>query len=49
MAHNYDRNTLFSVDGIVAVITGGGSGLGAVMAHALDVSGRNSRGLRGDH
>ena len=32
-----DRESLFSVEGMVAVITGGGSGLGASMALALDV------------
>ncbi|KAL5327547.1 hypothetical protein ACEPPN_005246 [Leptodophora sp. 'Broadleaf-Isolate-01'] len=30
---------LFSVEGLVAVITGASSGLGEVMAHALDVNG----------
>lgn len=30
---------LFSVKGMVFVITGGGSGIGQMMAHALDVNG----------
>lgn len=30
---------LFSVKGLVAVVTGAGSGLGSMMAHALDVNG----------
>lgn len=36
-----DAASLFSVPGLVAVITGGGSGLGAMMAHALDANGMN--------
>ncbi|KAF2753665.1 short chain dehydrogenase/reductase [Pseudovirgaria hyperparasitica] len=39
MAPNYDATSLFSVKGLVAVITGGGSGLGANVAHALDANG----------
>lgn len=31
-------DSLFSVDGLVVVISGGGSGLGAAMALSLDVS-----------
>jgi NADP-dependent 3-hydroxy acid dehydrogenase YdfG len=34
-----DAASLFSVPGLVAVITGGGSGLGAMMAHAFDTNG----------
>ena len=34
-----DAASLFSVHGLVAVITGGGSGLGAMMARALAVNG----------
>jgi len=34
-----DAAKLFSVEGLVAVITGAGSGLGEIMAHALDVNG----------
>jgi NAD(P)-dependent dehydrogenase (short-subunit alcohol dehydrogenase family) len=34
-----DAASLFSVNGLVAVITGGGSGLGAMMARALAVNG----------
>src|ERR1700753_2919270 len=34
-----DAAGLFSVNGLVAVITGGGSGLGAMMARALAVNG----------
>jgi NAD(P)-dependent dehydrogenase (short-subunit alcohol dehydrogenase family) len=34
-----DANSLFNVNGLVAVITGGGSGLGAMMARALAVNG----------
>ena len=34
-----DAAVLFSVPGLVAVITGGGSGLGAMMAHAFDTNG----------
>ncbi|KAM0715717.1 hypothetical protein Q7P37_009217 [Cladosporium fusiforme] len=36
---NLDAARLFSVKGLVAVITGAGSGLGESMAHALDVNG----------
>jgi NADP-dependent 3-hydroxy acid dehydrogenase YdfG len=36
---NLNTAQLFSVKGLVAVITGAGSGLGEVMAHALDVNG----------
>lgn len=36
---NLDAAQLFSVKGLVAVVTGAGSGLGAYMAHALDVNG----------
>ena len=38
MPRTLDRESLFSVEGTVAVITGGGSGLGAQMALALDAS-----------
>ena len=38
MSQATDRESLFSVEDTVAVITGGGSGLGAQMALALDVS-----------
>lgn len=34
-----DAAELFSVKGLVAVVTGAGSGLGAYMAHALDING----------
>ncbi|TVY92250.1 Short-chain dehydrogenase/reductase [Lachnellula willkommii] len=36
---NFDINNLFGVKGIVAVITGGGSGLGLYVANALDANG----------
>lgn len=36
---NLDTAQLFSVKGLVAVVTGASSGLGEVMAHALDVNG----------
>jgi NADP-dependent 3-hydroxy acid dehydrogenase YdfG len=36
---NLNTAQLFSVKGLVVVITGAGSGLGEVMAHALDVNG----------
>lgn len=36
---NLEAARLFSVKGQVAVVTGAGSGLGEVMAHALDVNG----------
>lgn len=36
---NYDISNLFGVKGIVAVITGGGSGLGLYIAKALDANG----------
>ncbi|KAH7396890.1 short chain dehydrogenase/reductase family [Phaeosphaeria sp. MPI-PUGE-AT-0046c] len=36
---NLEAGKLFSVRGLVCVITGASSGLGAVMAHALDVNG----------
>jgi len=36
---NLDAAQLFSVKGLVAVVTGASSGLGEVMAHALDVNG----------
>ena len=35
MANSYNSSTLFHVKDVVAVITGGGSGLGAVAAHTL--------------
>lgn len=35
----FDAAQLFSVKGLVAVVTGAGSGLGEAMAHALDVNG----------
>ncbi|KAI9668848.1 MAG: hypothetical protein M1831_000918 [Alyxoria varia] len=34
-----DINTLFSVKGLVAVVTGGGTGLGLMIARALDANG----------
>ncbi|KUJ12340.1 NAD(P)-binding protein [Mollisia scopiformis] len=36
---NFDINNLFGVKGIVAVITGGGTGLGLCVAKALDANG----------
>ncbi|KAL2827511.1 hypothetical protein BJY01DRAFT_261871 [Aspergillus pseudoustus] len=36
---NFDVNNLFKVDGLVAVITGGGSGIGRVIARALVTNG----------
>lgn len=36
---NFDINNLFGIKGIVAVITGGGSGLGLYIAKALDANG----------
>jgi NADP-dependent 3-hydroxy acid dehydrogenase YdfG len=36
---NFDISNLFGVRGIVAVITGGGSGLGLYVAKALDANG----------
>lgn len=39
MATRYDSQTLFRVDNLVAVITGGGSGLGRITAHALVANG----------
>lgn len=39
MASSYDAQALFDVKNIVAVITGGGSGLGKVVAHALAANG----------
>lgn len=36
---NLDASQLFSVKGLVSVVTGASSGLGEVMAHALDVNG----------
>ena len=36
---NLDVNNLFGVKGLVAVITGGGSGLGLAVAKALDANG----------
>ncbi|KAM0255604.1 hypothetical protein ACHAQJ_005608 [Trichoderma viride] len=37
--NSYSVESLFRVDGLVAVITGGGSGLGRVTAHALATNG----------
>jgi NADP-dependent 3-hydroxy acid dehydrogenase YdfG len=34
-----DAGSLFRVDGLVAVITGGGTGIGLMMAHALAENG----------
>jgi NAD(P)-dependent dehydrogenase (short-subunit alcohol dehydrogenase family) len=39
MASAIDSSSLFRVDGIVAVITGGGSGIGLTMARALALNG----------
>lgn len=39
MASSLDSSTIFRVDGIVAVITGGGSGIGLTMARALASNG----------
>ncbi|KAH0275425.1 NAD(P)-binding protein, partial [Aureobasidium melanogenum] len=39
MSDLYQRNNLFSVDGLVAVITGGGSGIGLMMTKALASNG----------
>ena len=38
MSQSTNVESLFSVKGTVAVITGGGSGIGAYIALALDVS-----------
>ncbi|KAL6900167.1 hypothetical protein GGI43DRAFT_384338 [Trichoderma evansii] len=37
--NSYSADSLFRVDGLVAVITGGGSGLGRITAHALAANG----------
>ncbi|RDW77880.1 hypothetical protein BP5796_05732 [Coleophoma crateriformis] len=39
MAQSIDSSTLFRVDGMVAVITGGGTGIGLTMARALAFNG----------
>lgn len=39
MPSSFDVSHLFRVDGLVALITGGGTGLGATMALALDANG----------
>ncbi|GAB1316981.1 Short-chain dehydrogenase/reductase sat3 [Madurella fahalii] len=39
MASNLDAANLFRVDGMVAVITGGGTGIGLIMARALATNG----------
>ncbi|KAL9094873.1 MAG: hypothetical protein Q9165_002822 [Trypethelium subeluteriae] len=36
---NLERNSLFSVNGLVAVITGGGTGIGLMIAKALEANG----------
>jgi hypothetical protein len=36
---NLEASQLFSAKGLVAVITGASSGLGEIMAHALDING----------
>lgn len=36
---SYDVSSLFRVDGLVAVVTGGGTGIGLNLANALDVNG----------
>ncbi len=39
MVSSGDASSLFRVDGLVAVITGGGSGIGLMMAKALAANG----------
>ncbi|THW03338.1 hypothetical protein D6D25_08441, partial [Aureobasidium pullulans] len=39
MTDIYQRNNLFSVDGLVAVITGGATGIGLMMTKALASNG----------
>lgn len=39
MADKIDSSTLFRVDSIVAAITGGGTGIGLIMARALAFNG----------
>ena len=36
---NFDPVSLFAVQGLVAVVTGGGTGIGLMMAQALEANG----------
>ena len=37
--HNYNRTDLTDVSGLVAVVTGGGTGLGLIIARTLEANG----------
>ena len=39
MASALDNSIIFDVNGLIAVITGGGTGLGLMMAKALEANG----------
>jgi len=42
MSSNFKTSNLFDVKGLVAVVTGGGTGIGAIIAKALSANGAST-------